>query len=589
MFPFPGAGFRVSEPFHKSSRINIFKLLNMIHSKLFLLAWISAGILTSAMGQHTDPPVTAPFQKLDLYAVNEWWTYAEKMKNDPGRIVDVQVPRDQVICFGIYTVQDGVLKLSAQLFPLYPEETRTVRLELKKEGSWKEVAAEQVNDLGWSALFRIEGWDHSKDAAYRLRHGERAVFEGLIRRDPAEKEEIVVASMNCNSNKDRGMREEYIRNLQHFDPDLLFFAGDQSYDHTEHTAAWLLWGLQFRELFRTRPCITIPDDHDIGQGNLWGDGGKKASSPAGDDGGYFYHPEYVKMVERCQTSHLPDAFDPTPIRQGIGVYYTHLVVGGVDFAIVEDRKFKSGPAGKIPQQGPRPDHIRNIDYDPASVDVEGLTLLGERQLNFLRVWGEAYEDVEMKAVLSQTGFCGAAHRHGRYENYLHADLDCNGWPQTGRNNALKLIRDAGAVHLAGDQHLATLVQHGIEEHGDGPFAFVAPAIVNNYYNRWWDPLEGQVGENHDPANPLSYTGEYVDGLGNKITMLAYANIEGEKRRDGFGLIRFFKKEKSVTFESWDRYTDVTRPRARQMPGWPRVIRRHGGDGLPFSWTLDPIE
>ncbi len=539
-------------------------------------------------GQQMGPPVKAPFGKLDLYAVNDWWNHAERMKDDPGRIVDVLVPRDQVVCFGIYTVSEDVLKLSAQLFPLYPEETREVRLELKHDGKWEEVAREKVNDLGWSALFRIEGWDSSMDVPYRLRHGKNAVFEGLIRKDPVHKEEIVVASLNCNSNKDRGMREEYVRNVDHLDPDLLFFAGDQSYDHKEHTAAWLLWGLQFRELFRDRPCITIPDDHDIGQGNLWGEGGKRASSAAGDDGGYFYHPEYVKMVERCQTSHLPDPFDPAPVRQGIGVYYTHLVVGGVDFAIIEDRKFKSGPAGKIPQQGPRPDHIRNPGYDPASVDVEGLKLLGDRQLEFLEVWGEQYDGVEMKAVLSQTGFCGAAHRHGRYENYLHADLDCNGWPQTGRKKALRLIRDAGAVHLAGDQHLATLVQHGIEEHGDGPYAFVAPAIVNNYYSRWWAPPDLKKGENHNPDNPLPYTGDYTDGLGNKITMLAYANIEGDTRRDGFGLIRFNKEEKSVTFESWDRFTDVTRPGAGQMPGWPRTIRRSGGDGVPFQWMLDPI-
>mgnify|MGYP001813075795 CR=1 FL=1 len=52
----------------------------------------------------------------------------------------------------------------------------------------------------------------------------------------------------------------------------------------------------------------------------------------GNDGGYFYHHEYVKMVERCQTAHLPDPYDPTPVQQGIGVYYTDLNVGGVDFA-----------------------------------------------------------------------------------------------------------------------------------------------------------------------------------------------------------------------------------------------------------------
>ncbi len=546
---------------------------------------LSSALVTNA--QHGEPPVKAPFEKLDTYCVNDWWNHARAVKNDPNKIVDVDVPRDQVICFGIYTTQNRVLKMTAQLFPLYPKETRTIRLELKKSGRWQEVASATVNDIGWSAFFRVGNWDETKDIHYRLRHGQKAMYEGLIRKQPSAKNEIVVASLNCNSNKERGLRKEFTRNVNHFNPDLVFFAGDQSYDHEEHTAAWLLFGLQFRELFRNRPCITIPDDHDVGHPNLWGEGGKISTVPAGDDGGYYYHHEYVKMVERCQTSHLPDAYDPGPVQQGIGVYYTSMNVGGIDFAILEDRKFKSGPAGKIPQQGPRPDHIRNPNYDPKSIDVKGLTLLGERQLKFLKEWGKN-KTGSMKAVLSQTGFCGGAHRHGTFDNYLHADLDCNGWPQTGRNEALRLIKAAGAVHLAGDQHLATLVQHGIENYKDGPYAFVAPAIVNTIYKRWWHPLDEKPGKNKDPKNPLPFTGDYEDGLGNKLTMHAYANIEGPgKLSDGFGIVRFNKKAKSITFESWDRFADVTKKDAKQMTGWPRTIRQ-SGSGQNIAWKLDPI-
>lgn len=541
------------------------------------------------MAQYGKPPVKAPFEKLDLYCVNDWWVHAKNIKDNPKKIIDVDVPRDEVICFGMYTVQNGVMKMTAQLFPLYPNESREVSLELKKNGKWKKVATEKVNDIGWSTLFRIENWDDTKDVEYRLRHGEKASFEGLIRKNPKDKNEIVVGSLNCNSNHTRGLREEYVRNLKYLNPDLLFFAGDQSYDHKEHTAAWLLFGIQFRDIFRDRPCICIPDDHDIGQGNLWGENGKQALSKDGNDGGYFFHPEYVKMVERCQTSHLPDPYDPTPIERGIGVYYTSLTVGDVDFAIIEDRKFKSGPAGKIPQQGPRPDHIRNPEYDPKSIDLPGLKLLGDRQLTFLENWGKQWDGVELKAVLSQTGFCGGAHRHGNFNNLLHADLDSNGWPQTGRNKALKLIRDAGAVHLAGDQHLATIVHHGIDEFGDGPFAFVAPAIVNNYYNRWWWPADEKPGLNPESGNPLKFNGDYYDGMGNKIRMIAYANPDDEFTRGGFGLVRFNKAEKSVTFESWDRFTDVTKAGAKQMPGWPRTVRQAGTKDGHIVWKLDPLK
>ena len=510
------------------------------------------------------PLVQAPFENLDTIATNDWWNRGS------NPIIDVKVPREEVIAFGIYTVSNGVLKLSAQMFPLYPEESREVHLEIKKGGDWEQIQTQTINDIGWSALFRVENWDHSQDISYRLRHGENASFEGLIRKNPSEKEEIVLAAFSCNSNKDRGDRANYVRNVNHHNPDLLFFAGDQSYDHKEHTAAWLKFGMQFRDIFRQRPCITIPDDHDIGQGNIWGEYGKKAATMAGPDGGYFFHHEYVKMVERCQTSHLPDPYDPTPINQGIGVYYTNLILGGVDFAVIEDRKFKSGPEGKIPQQGPRPDHIRNPDYDPKSVDVEGLELLGGRQLDFLDNWGQSWDGVEMKAVLSQTGFCGGAHLHGRKNNRLHADMDSNGWPQTGRNKAVKAIKKANAVHIGGDQHLATVIQHGTDEFEDGPYAFIVPAIVNNYYSRWWWPEDEQPGENNNDVLP--WTGRYLDGFANKITMHAYVNPESPSSGSGYGLIRFKKPAMQVTFECWPREVDVTTGEAQQFTGWPFTVQ-----------------
>lgn len=512
------------------------------------------------------PPVLAPFSGIDTLATNDWWNRGESV------IVNIKVPREDVVAFGLYTVSNNTLKLSAQLFPLYPNETREVRLEIKVGDTWKEIQKQKANDLGWSALFRVENWDNTKDIPYRILHGESASFEGLIRKDPKDKAEIVLAAMSCNSNHDRGMRENYVRNINFQDPDLVFFAGDQSYDHSEHTAAWLKFGLQFREIFRNRPCISIPDDHDIGQGNLWGENGKVSVAEGASDGGYTFHPEYVKMVERCQTANLPDPYDPTPVEQGIGVYYTHLNIGGVDFAIIEDRKFKSGPMGKIPQLGPRPDHINDPNYDPKSVDLPGLKLLGDRQLKFLGDWSTINENIQMKAVLSQTGFACATHLHGSKENRLHADMDSNGWPQTGRNKALEVIKKANAVHIGGDQHLATIVKHGIYQFGDGPWAFIVPASVNDYYSRWWWPADEKAGLNHDPANPLPWTGDYLDGFANKISLYAYANPDSDSNGAGYGLIRFHKKENAVTFECWPRNADVQSRGAKQFSGWPLTIK-----------------
>jgi hypothetical protein len=308
------------------------------------------------------------------------------------------------------------------------------------------------------------------------------------------------------------------------------------------------------------------------------------------------------MVDRTQTAHLPDPVDPRPLAQGIGVYFTRLRVGGVDFAVIEDRKFKSGPKGKIPQMGPRPDHIREPGYDPKRIDLPGLQLLGERQIAFLHGWGQDWSGARMKAVLSQTAFCGAVHLHGSRENRLLADLDCNGWPQSGRNAALTEIRRALASHLCGDQHLAVVVKHGIAEFRDGPYGFTNPSIMNSYYGRWWEPEDKRPGANPIPGSPLPWTGDYLDGLYNKITMLAYANPTfdtiqkmAESRRDpkamlgdGYGLIRFDKKTGRTTFECWPRYADLAQGDAAQYPGWPISFHMAENDGRKVAGHLPKV-
>ena len=225
----------------------------------FLILLVLTFSCTNEKKEDTDKKlfqgiVKAPFNSLDTLSTNDWWN------RDPNPIINLKVERKDVIAFGIYTVSNSTLKLSAQLFPLYPDESREVRLEIKKGNKWFEIQKRKVNEIGWMTTFRVENWDTKKDINYRLKHGKNAFFEGIIRKDPIDKNEIILAAFSCNSNKDRGDRENYIKNINHIDPDILFFAGDQSYDHKEHTAAWLKFGIQFREIFRERPCITIPDD-----------------------------------------------------------------------------------------------------------------------------------------------------------------------------------------------------------------------------------------------------------------------------------------------------------------------------------------
>ncbi len=197
----------------------------------------------------------------------------------------------------------------------------------------------------------------NEEVPYRVRHGESAVYEGLIRRNPVDKPEIVVAAFTGNSiypgHGGDIPRTDIVENLQRLKPDLLFFSGDQVYDHNQHYAYWLRFGRDFGDIIRSHAHGDDSRRPRRRASEPLGRGGKKSNKANGDDGGYFKPVEYVQEVERAQTSHLPDPFDPTPVERGIGVYYTQLTWGGISFAILEDRKFKTGPEGLVPVMGPR--------------------------------------------------------------------------------------------------------------------------------------------------------------------------------------------------------------------------------------------
>ncbi|MGV3485889.1 MAG: alkaline phosphatase D family protein [Planctomycetaceae bacterium] len=500
-----------------------------------------------------------------------------------------EVEPQDVICFALYTVHDKTLKLTAQLYPLADDAPRTVRLEIEKDGRWTEVARTTVIEAGWTAPLRVENWDDSNAYKYRVLHGSQARYEGTIRKNPIDKDVIIVAGFTGNSIQPAHggdiSRQDIIDNVNKVDADILFFSGDQVYDHNRHYAAWLKFGRDFGAIIKDRPTICLPDDHDVGQPNLWGESGKISTLSGAADGGYSQPGPYVQEVERAQTSHLPDPADPHKIGQGIGVYFTSLHWGNVDFAILEDRKFKSGPAGRVPKQGPRPDHIQNPAYDPASVDIPGAVLLGERQLAFIERWAQDWSHADMKIALSQTIFCGGAHVHGTANGRLHADMDSNGWPQTGRNRALTALRKAFAFHFAGDQHLATIFHHGVDEYRDSIWSFCVPSIANLYL-RWWEPLE--PGKNRESGAP-EYTGDQLDGFANKVTNYAAANPEknpGDNllntRAAGYGIVRLNTKTRQITMECWPRNVDITSPEAKQYPGWPRTISQFDNYAPP-SW------
>ncbi|HUT94795.1 MAG TPA: alkaline phosphatase D family protein [Thermoguttaceae bacterium] len=574
------------------------------------------------------PENVAKVKPAGLFAFSDWTIAGPKITASPGQGFGP-------ILWTLYTLSKRVMKMTAQMPPLGPADRDTAELQTQSAAGWKTVAAAKIDPLAHTATFRVADWDDSKDTPYRVLWtqeftdgtAEEHTWSGTVRRDPKEKPEIVVAGYCCFIDY-LFPNVDLVRQTAQVDPDVMLFTGDQIYegvggfgiiregDIHRMTVNYLrkvaLVGWSFREFSKDRPTVWMPDDHDVYHGNLWGAGGRKITleewngkteyqgSPCtGSKGGYVQPAEFVKAVERTQTAHLPDPFDPTPVEQGIGVYYTAMDYGRVSFAILEDRKFKSGPMAVFEHKSHRPDWITDRAAALAA-DVPEAVLLGDRQLKFLRDWVADWCEVDCKMAVSQTIFSGAATHHGAPGHFLVADMDSNGWPQSGRKAALDLIRRGHALMLAGDQHVPTIIQHGIREHHDAGFSFCVPAGATGY-QRWWRPEEigemERVGERHDDR---PNTGEYADGFGNLVDVCAVANppIErnwttrldmGQKKSAGFGVVRVDKRQGTFTLEAWPVGVDPTGAGAEnaQYPGWPMTVTAAdcGGAANP---TLPPV-
>jgi phosphodiesterase/alkaline phosphatase D-like protein len=506
-----------------------------------------------------------------------------------SKVIADETHRFGPLLFNHYTLSRGILKMTAQMPPLGESDNREVRLEVEDGPGWKVISTAQIHSQARTATFRITGWDDSQDIPYRLsyvlksRNGTHTHhLNGSVRRDPVSPNVLKVADVSCNIHT-AFPNAPYVDAVAKLNPDLLAFVGDQFYESTagygvqrgplepavlDYLRKWYFHGWTWRDLTKDRPSVSLPDDHDVYQGNLWGVGGEKQTKSQ-EAGGYEMMAEWVNVVHRTQTSHHPDPYDPKPCKQGISNYYGSMNYGGISFAILADRQFKSAPEGNVPPTDERPDHMINPDANPRLSDVEGLELLGGGQMKFLEEWVRDWQGAQMKVVISQTIFTGMATTHGGERQVLRMDYDQNGWPQKARNAALRLIRKAHAFHLAGDQHLPAVVHYGIDEPRDAGVAFAGPA-VNVGYPRWWEPTEKVNGRR--PGQGL--TGDFIDHFGHPMTVLAVKNGAHQppketmenlrEKTSGFGLVKFDKKQRTITCECWP-FDSVGGP---QFDTWP---------------------
>jgi len=529
----------------------------------------------------------------------------------------------------IYSKSAGTVKLNAQFPPLGFGDATEATLEFKNGAAWESVATAKIEPPSYTALFRVEDFQSDQSTDYRVRYhykGSDTLFYGKIAADPQNGDTIKIVGLTCYQNigksADAGWGEgfygtpegrwspenlwfphnELVGSIRRKEPHLIALLGDQIYEggnptnshhdegnpHIDYLYKWYITLWDLGRLTRDFPTVALTDDHDVYQGDLWGDGGTASRNGLNKEGGYVHEPQFVRMVERTQTAANPDPAPGVSMKQSLENYFTSFSIADVDIAFIEDRKFKSLPTliEPVEKNGSK---IIDKTFDVSKADIPNGQLLGKEQEAFLEKWARKKAN-RVKIGLTQTTYA-SLHTDPSGDKWI--DIDSGGWPQSARNRALDILGKGNTLLLSGDTHLPSVLQHGTSKHRDSIWQFTVPAVANKY-RRWWTP--SIEGENRFPNAP-GYTGDHYDGLGNRLTVAAVGNpavpndevFKENKRRgkgyasehlmldravtkDGYGMIVISPDRKTVTFECWPAPTE-DKPNPSQHDGWPVILTR----------------
>lgn len=138
--------------------------------------------------------------------------------------------------------------------------------------------------------------------------------------------------------------------------------------------------------------------------------------------------------------------------------------------------------------------------------------------------------------------------------------------------------------IAGDQHLASLVRHGIDGFTDGALQFTGPAAGTSW-QRWFAPAQPLPNAGAQP-----HTGDFIDAFGNKMRVVAVANPRisfaeyrqyvkgrgqglGDRRlkSEGYGIVRVDPRNRRYVLECWPWDVNPAALDARQFEGWPYTV------------------
>lgn len=519
------------------------------------------------------------------------------------------------ILWTTYTMDnDGTLCLLAQAAPFARSEKHEAELLLPG----RSPVSVGLDPVSRTARFRVLKLDPTQEIPFEVKLAGDS-YKGLIR-PAASGRPLKIASLSCND-ATGFPHVDLVANLRAQAPDFITFHGDQIYeaiggygliyDHRpgdrsvlSYLRKYAMHGWTWREILRDTPSVTIPDDHDVFHGNLWGAGGNQADisrgygNPAQDSGGYKMSVEFVNMVHRTQTGNLPDPADPSPCRSGLSVYFTRHAWGPLDFVILADRQFKSAPKALLPKAEIENGWPQSSSWDAKTgADAPEADLLGIRQETYLARWAQTpAKGAKFRIALSQSPFCAPQTlpvdmksdagvpdlkvlRPGEYapDDEPKADFDTNGWPGTARLRTLKLLAQAKAVHITGDQHLGSTGQYGLDAWSDGPWWISSPAIANVWPRRWMPATEGKNRRDGAPK----WTGDFEDGFGNKMSIHAVANPHDIDRTPsrlfdravGYTLTTWDPASGKVRLENWPYWASPAQPAPdnQPYPGWPVTI------------------
>ncbi|MEM6312770.1 MAG: alkaline phosphatase D family protein [Planctomycetota bacterium] len=529
----------------------------------------------------------------------------------------------------LFSVGKGDLKVGVQLMSVGATITETkgeekgrrlaVRLEENIDGAWQPIAPPAgISEPDYYALIRLSDYDASRPRSFRIVcNGDGDLAASYTFDVPAEPEgDMVVGSVSCTGVLGRRSNQPDITDDgTHFagrwspaniwfpytgitDPmldrelDIIFFTGDQLYEYNptsrdksdafpveDYLYKWLLWHWSFNDVTRRIPSIMQTDDHDVWHPNLWGDGGRLMTEGWDSGGGFLMSSYFVNMVQRTMCGHNPDPYDPGPLDSGVTNYFTTFTYGGVDFAVLEDRKFKAA-------------------YNAETRQADDGSVLGDLQLEMLRKWAEDPDASDARVVVSQTVYAKVS----TYveNNTIGKDMDANAWPKPGRDRAVELFEQAGALLFTGDQHLATVSR--LESDGNGVIQFAQPAGGCI----WWRQFQPDPALRLAPVDPRiagpdrTDLGLFEDGFGNRFSVMAVANPgdrahvaahpnpqthrltqrdidlgRGTAERihggEGFAALHIRPSENRITLECWPLGADVSQGAAAQFPDWPIVL------------------